>query len=107
MNFSFFNFLPLFSRSRVLTLVFPVYCCVSQVRISDSWSDRLIRASLHGCLDRRRRETQEMSYRARLAGLATPAGLQPQVHSWWEGGVGGTPGPGEICHEEGRWVHIY
>lgn len=33
-------------------------------------------------MDRRRREAQEMSYKAGLAGWATPADLPLQVH-WW------------------------
>lgn len=34
------------------------YRRASQVRWSDSWSDSLIRASLHGCSDRRRRREE-------------------------------------------------
>ncbi len=80
-----------------------VYCCVSQLRISDSWSDRLIRASLHGCLDRRRRMAQEMSYKAGLAGWATFAGSRLQVHCW---PLGEKAHLGQVRFEEGHWVHI-
>lgn len=49
---------------------------VSQVRLSDSWSDSLIRTSLHGCLDRGRgwERERERCHKAGRAGWSTPAG---------------------------------
>lgn len=88
---SCFNFLSL-SASFTSS---PSFCWASQVRVSDSWSDRLIRASLHGCLDRRRRDALEMSYKAGLAGWTTRAGRASGSHLGW------------LCHEESRRFHIY
>jgi len=63
------------SQCPLFTPFLPV-CCVSLVRVKNGWSDKLIKASLHACMDRRRRrEAQAMIYTPVKAGQP-PAGLE-------------------------------